>query len=471
MGLRLKLGTLAMGRRFYLLWFGETVALVGAALVEFALGVWVYQHTGSVVDFAGVIVSAIWPPILILPLAGGLADRADRRFLILGVDLFLVLLVLGLAMMFSLDRLELSHLYVFNILASVAASLRLPAYRAAVSTVLDKDKYIRASGLIGLGSNVNAVAAPPIAGFLMGSIGLGGILMFNLACFVLGMVFVYRALFGMSASVSARLAGGRSLLRDALGGFWQGLAYFRTRRSMRVLLVYEAVQISLLALASMMIMPLVLASHDSEQLGFIYACAALGGLSGALLQVLLPNPRRLMPIIVASDVVLSVCIVGIGTGDSVIRYGGLAFVAMAAAGLAEGCTNALWMRKIPEQHRGSVFAATEMLSQITLTTMMLGGAFVVDHFLRPSLSEGGFLAPHVGEWFDAGKRGPVALLFVGSGMLGLFICMGSLASKRLRRLDLLVPDHDVANWQGDAGRAAAPDSHHLGGRGAPQSVD
>lgn len=450
MSLRSMFGVLGMGHRFYLLWFGESIAVVGVALVEFALGVWVYQHTGSVLDFAGVILSAIWPPILVLPLAGGLADRVDRKYLILGVDLCLAALTLVLSVLFALQRLEPSHLYVFNGLAGIAASMRLPAYKASVSALLDKDKYVRASGLIGLGGNVSAVAAPPIAGYLMGSLGLGGILLLDVLCFLVSMILVFKALLGTAMPASPGPAGQGSLLRDALGGFWQGLAFFRTQRMMGGLLVYVIVQTSLLALASVMLVPLVLASHGSEQLGLVYTCAAMGGLAGALLQIALKDPRRLMLMIVGADVVLCACVVGIGMNDSVSRYCALAFIAVAAAGVAEGCANALWMRKIPAQHRGSVFAGAGMLSQITLTIMVMGGGLVIDHVLQPSLAPGGFLAPHAGEWFDAGKRGPVALLFVASGMLGLLLCMASLASKKLRRLDLLVPDHD-----GDAGHVPA----------------
>jgi diaminobutyrate-2-oxoglutarate transaminase len=158
-------------------------------------------------------------------------------------------------------------------------------------------------------------------------------------------------------------------------------------------------------------------------------------------------------------------------GDSVSRYCALAFVAMAAAGVAAGCTNALWMRKIPAQHRGSVFGMTGMLSQVTLAIIVMGGGLVCDHLLRPALAQGGFLALNVGEWFDAGKRGPVALLFVGSGMLGLLICLGSIASHKLRRLDLLVPDHDAGS-QRDTGHSAAAGSSHGGaGMAAAQPAE
>jgi MFS family permease len=269
------------------------------------------------------------------------------------------------------------------------------------------------------------------------------------------MFFVLKALFGTRLPVVRRLAARHSLLPDSLRNFLHGIAFFRTERLMRGLLVYAMIQSSLLALAALMITPLVLASHDSEQLGLIYACGAVGGLAGALLMIALRNPRRLMVIIVCADSLLSVCVLCSGIADSMSGYCLLAFLAMAAAGVAEGCSNALWMRKIPTENRGSVFALISMLCLMTLSAVMMGGGFCIDRVLGPSLAPGGFLALHIGGWFDTGKRGPVALLFVASGALGLLICVSTLVNRRLRQLDLLVLDSIDGSERNDATRAGA----------------
>ncbi|WVV46946.1 hypothetical protein THH46_17315 [Pseudomonas sp. NA13] len=84
-----------LGRGFYFLWCGESLALVGTALMEFALGVWVYNHTGSAVAFANVVLAATLPAVLFLPLAGGLADRISHRVIIVCCDVTLAVLLLG----------------------------------------------------------------------------------------------------------------------------------------------------------------------------------------------------------------------------------------------------------------------------------------------------------------------------------------------------------------------------------------
>ena len=443
---------LKMGRRFYLLWGGESAALLGAALVQFALGVWVYRHTGSVVNFAAVIISAAWPPVLILPFAGGLADLVDRRYLILGADLFLALMIALLAILLALHRLTPSHLYIFNSLAAIAGSLRKPAYQVAVSTLLDKDDYIRAIGLIGLTRNLCSIAAPPLAAALMATTGLSGILGINLICFVLGMVLVLKALFGARMPTAARTAERRFLLHESLRQFSQGIAFFKSNRLLGGLLFYVVIQSSLLALATLMITPLVLASHTNQQLGFVYACGALGGLAGALLMIVLRNPRRLMVVLVGADALLSACVLCSGVTDVVVAYCALAFMAIAAAGVAEGCANALWMRKTELESRGSVFALTGTLSLLTLSIVMMGGGFIVDRVLEPSFTSGGFLEQYLGGWFGTGKRAPIALLFAVSGTLGLLMCSAMLANRKLRQLDVLVPDGTVV-IEATSGRA------------------
>ncbi|MEF9673462.1 hypothetical protein QNM99_19675 [Pseudomonas sp. PCH446] len=63
--------SLRPGRSFYFLWCGESLAIVGTALMEFALGVWVYSHTGSAVAFANVVLAATLPAVIFLPWPAG----------------------------------------------------------------------------------------------------------------------------------------------------------------------------------------------------------------------------------------------------------------------------------------------------------------------------------------------------------------------------------------------------------------
>ncbi|MEA5542553.1 MFS transporter [Limnoraphis robusta Tam1] len=67
-------------RVFILIWFGQLVSLIGSSLTDFALGIWVYQRTGSITQFTLITVSGALPLIVISPLAGVLVDRWSRRW-------------------------------------------------------------------------------------------------------------------------------------------------------------------------------------------------------------------------------------------------------------------------------------------------------------------------------------------------------------------------------------------------------
>ena len=71
---------------FEAVWFGQLISYVGSGLTNFALGVWVFQRTGSVTQFALIAFFASLPGLLAAPFAGALVDRWDRRLVMLWCD-------------------------------------------------------------------------------------------------------------------------------------------------------------------------------------------------------------------------------------------------------------------------------------------------------------------------------------------------------------------------------------------------
>src|SRR5262245_31049102 len=84
------LGQIAAGSpgvsTFLIVWFGQVVSLLGSGLTGFALGVWVYQQTGSATELSVILVCTRFPGVVISPIAGALVDRWDRRVAMLYSD-------------------------------------------------------------------------------------------------------------------------------------------------------------------------------------------------------------------------------------------------------------------------------------------------------------------------------------------------------------------------------------------------
>lgn len=425
-----------LGRGFYFLWCGESLAVVGTALMEFALGVWVYTHTGSAVAFANVVLAATLPAVLFLPLAGGLADRISHRVIIVCCDVSLALLLLGVMALLWFERLEPLHLYIFNCLASIVSAFRKPAYQAAVSTIVAPDKFTRASGLISISKNASALVAPLVAGAIMAKAGLVTILAVDLLTFCSGTLLVIKAFSHVRAgAVHPDDAPKGTVFGGAVGNVSVALKFFARERLMAGLLVYTMMRGAVLALATLMMTPLLLSTLGSQTLGMAYTWAALGGLAGAGLLISMGNPRRLMALVAVADLLLGGCVIALGMVSQAVAYCALAFVAITMASIADASVNSLWMRRIPAGNRASVFALISMLTIASTSLAVIIGGFLVDHWFQPALMPGGLYADSIGRWLGVGPGRGVGLLFVVTGGLFALLPLSVLLYGPMRRLD------------------------------------
>lgn len=429
-----------LGRPFFLLWMGETVSLLGTMLMEFALGVWIYQKTGSVLDFSGIIIAATLPALLVLPLAGSIADKVDRRYVLITCDLVMAIATLSLAYLLWHVHMEIAYLYIFNAIGSIANAFRMPAYQAAIASLLSREKLNSASGMMGLSTNLLSMVAPLAAGSIMGLGGLPVVVFADLIALGMGSLLVLRAFYLLRRIKLSPQSIQQDDLEEA-SGFGSALGFFKREPLMLGLLFYAVVQAALITLTSTMITPLVLANHTTEELGLILTCGSVGGLLGAGLLMVMGNKlKRIMISVFLSDALLAACVMIAGIQTSLWFYCICAFVALFAAGFADGCGHALWMRKVPQQNQGSIFALVGTLALVTASFIVLSGGFVADTWFEPALATGGAWQETIGYWLGTGKGRGVGFMFVVVGSLGVLLSLSAFAHSRLRRLDQLVPD-------------------------------
>jgi DHA3 family macrolide efflux protein-like MFS transporter len=428
-----------LGSPFLLLWMGSTISMVGTLIVEFALSVWVFQQTGSVLDFSGMLVAATLPSLFILPFAGSFADRFDRRYIMIASDSVAAVMTLILAFLLFKESLQVWHLYVFNFVASISGAFQAPAYEAAASAALSKDQMVRANGLMGASESLLSIFAPLSASALLGIIDLSGIVLLDLVTFCIGTVFVLIAV-GLIPSVA--VASEKPLIQSALIDFSKAMSFFKEQRLMLGLLVYGAIQNSLVTLASIMITPLVLANHSALELGVVMTWGAVGSLVGSGLLIVKGNSKKLMVSFLICDVILSLCILIAGGINSVGLYSVCAFIAMLAGTAGDGCSGALWMRKVPLESQGRIFALLGTVMTLSIPIVSVLGGFVADHVFEPALSPGGVWAESIGAWLGIGKGLGMRLIFVISGVLGIVVSLSALSRPHFRNVDNFVPDRN-----------------------------
>ncbi|WP_371780064.1 MFS transporter [Streptosporangium subroseum] len=177
-------------RAFLRLWIAGFISEIGDWMLLVALPVFVYQLTGSAAATATTFVVALLPSLLLSPVAGVLADRWDRRLLMLGVSL-----VQAAALLPLLAVHDAGDLVLINVVMVAHAGLAIlfePAKNALLPTLVKPDQVAAANGLIGLNSNLARLVGASLGGVLLGFSGLAGVLLADVVSFLLAALLLLR---------------------------------------------------------------------------------------------------------------------------------------------------------------------------------------------------------------------------------------------------------------------------------------
>jgi len=174
-------------RTFALVWFGQLVSLIGSSLTSFALGVWVYERTGSTTQYALISFFITLPGFLMSPVAGALVDRWDRRLAMMLSDTGAACCTLFMAVLLLAGRLEIWHIYLAVGVSAVFTAFQYPAYMAAITLLISKKHYARASGLVDFAGALGYLIAPVLGGFLLTTIHMAGVILIDFATFLVSL--------------------------------------------------------------------------------------------------------------------------------------------------------------------------------------------------------------------------------------------------------------------------------------------
>lgn len=178
--------------KFLVLWVGELISNIGTGLTAFALGVYVWLLTQSAVDVAMVEMAALLPMILLAPAAGVLADRFDRRLLMMLGDI-----VSGFALVVLLVLIINGHIQVWQIcvcigVSSLFSALLNPAYKATITDLLTEEEYAKASGMVGIASSSKFLISPILAGFILAFSTIEVVLIIDILTFAIAVIAIFR---------------------------------------------------------------------------------------------------------------------------------------------------------------------------------------------------------------------------------------------------------------------------------------
>lgn len=404
---------------FRLLWLGQALALVGREMTWFALTLYAYQQTGLATTLALLGFFHFLPLILLSPLAGALVDRYPRKWAMLAADLGSGLATGLLLLAFLLGQLQVWQLYLVSALTGALGSLHWPALSAALSAMLEKKDYARASGMMSLAESLAGVGAPILAAALLKPMGLGGI--FALDLLGAGMAILTLLLLPIP-NPKAPLRPPSSLLEEALFGFRFILA--KPPLLGLQLMFFGMNFLATLAVTVLPAMVLAKTGLSEAALALVRSASGLGGVAGGLFLSLWGGPRKRVHGVFLGMALSSLALALMGVVEGPRAWAVLAFLESFFIPLLNGSNQAIWQSKVPLEVQGKVFAARRMIAWFANPLAMLLSGPLADRVFAPRYGPG---------------EG-IALMLLIFGGLGVVWGLSGYLFPKVREAETLLPD-------------------------------
>lgn len=428
---------------FTIIWFGQLVSLLGTGMTQFALTIWAWQATGEATALALVALFATVPQILTSPLAGAIVDRWDRKHVMMLSDLAAGISTAAVLILHNSSQLQVWHLYVTAAFTGAFSAFQFPAYSAAVSTMLPKEQYGRASGMISLADAASGIVAPIAAGIALNIVGIGGIMIFDVITFIVALASLLLIHIPRPEATGMDAVGRRSLWEDSLFGFRY---IFASPSLVGLLSVFLALNF-ILGFSFTLFAPMILArtGDNTLLLGSVQSAFGVGGVIGGLLMSAWGGPKRKVHGILLGSIVISLgtCIFGIGRGLPV--WAATAFTLMILLPILNGSSQAIWQSKIPPHIQGRVFATRGLLARIAQPISLAVTGPLADWVFEPAMMPGGSLAPLFGWLVGTGSGAGMALVFIIMGLIGTLPGLIGYSIKAVRDIEDIIPDHDAVS--------------------------
>ena len=437
-----KISGLSGMKGFTIIWIGQLASLLGSAMSNFALTIWAWEVTGSATALAMTGLAFALPNIVMYPIAGALVDRWNRKLVMMLSDLAAGIGTIVIFLLYIAQVLQVWHLYIIFVFIGLFQSFQFPAYSAAVSTMLDKEQYGRANGMMSLARSASGIFAPVAAGVLLNVVGIGSILIFDIISFIIAI----GALLLVNIPQPVASADGRitsTLLEDSLFGF----RYILARKGLLGLQIELLLVNFTASICFPLLTPMILSQTGDNTviLGSVRSAFGVGGVVGGLILSAWGGPKRKVHGVLIGMALEGLGFAILGLGGTPILWALGAFLMMVFAPIVNGCNQAIWQSKVPPEMQGRVFSARAFIALMSQPIAMAIAGPLADGFLLPGMMEGGSLASFFGWLIGVGPGKGVSLLFLIMGVIATITSLGGYLIREVRDVEDLLPDHDTAD--------------------------
>ena len=343
--------------KFMLLWSGEFISAIGSGLTSFGLSVYVFRQTGSAASMGLVTLLAFLPTLLFSVPAGVLADKYDRRLLMMIGDGFSALGIVYILTCMLQGEAKLYQICVGVFVSAVFSSLLEPSYRATVTDLLTKEEYSKASGLVSIAGSARYLISPVLAGILLAVSDIRLLFVIDISTFILTVISTAVVRKGIATKETENQSGFFQSLTEG----WRAIA---DRRGVLLLILVSSVMTCFMGAIQILSEPLILDFADSTTLGIAQTVCASGMLVSGLFLGMRGIKKGYVKVLAISLFLTGITMIGFGIRENIYIICLFGFLFFATLPFANNCLDYLVRTNIPDELQGRAWGVIGFLSQI-----------------------------------------------------------------------------------------------------------
>ena len=344
-------------KKFLLLWIGELISSIGGGLTSFGLGVYVFQKTGSAAGMALVTLLGFLPTLLFTVPAGVLADRYDRRVLMMIGDGFSGLGILYIFLCMLRGEANLVQICIGVFISAIFSSLLDPSYRATITDLLSKEEFSKASGLVSLAGSARYLFSPVIAGLLLAYHDISLLLLIDVSTFFVTITTTFIVRRGIKAKQPTEK---QSFLESMKEG-WRAI---HIEKGVFVLVLCSSLITLFLGTLQILVEPMILSFSDSKVLGIVETLCASGMLVSGILLGGFGIKKEYGKVLQISFFMAGIFMIGMSIFENLVSISIFGFFFFATLPLCNNCMDYLCRTNIPDALQGRAWGFIGFLSQM-----------------------------------------------------------------------------------------------------------
>ncbi|MBE6052649.1 MAG: MFS transporter [Clostridium sartagoforme] len=421
-------------KNFIYFWLSQSVSQLGSSMTSYALIIWAYNQSNSVMSVSLMTFFSYIPYIIVSIFAGTFVDNTSKKKIMLYSDTIAAICSLFVLILLILGKLQLWHIYIINSITGFMNAFQSPASTVTIGIIVPKEMYTKASGMNSFTNSLLTLVTPMSAAFILSILGLPGVIIIDLLTFIFAFVILL-----FFVDIKEELNINIEKKKSIFHGFKEGLKFLINNKG----ILYMIISMAFLNFFSRLtyeniLSPMILArsNGNNNTLAIVSGTIGLGGILGGLIVSFAKLPKSNLKLIYFSAAISFLF------GDILMGLGQNSYIwciAAVAASLPIPCIgagiNTIMYNKVPREIQGRIFAVRNAIQFCAIPIGILLGGFLADYVFQPFMLSNNEISLFLQKLVGYSDGSGMAVMFLLTGVLGFLASIFWYLNKSIRALE------------------------------------